>query len=151
ASKQQALNFPAGTQWSYSNTNYNLAAIIVERVSGKSFPDFTRERIFEPLGMTHSGWRDDYQRIVKKRATGYDNLGNGSYQVSMHQENIYGNCCLMTTVGDLLLWNENFESGKVGGKPFAEMMQTPGVLTSGDKIEYALGLIVGKYRDKREV
>ena len=150
-SRQRALNFPAGTQWSYSNSNYNLAAMIVERVSGKSFPDFTRERLFTPLGMTSSGWRDDYSRVVKGRAYGYDPLRSGGYRADMHYENIYGNCCLMTTVGDLLAWNENFRTPRVGGQPFVDAMQTPGVLKSGDKIDYALGLFVNDYHGKREI
>lgn len=149
-SRQQALNFPAGTQYSYSNSNYNLAALLVERVSGTSFPAFTRERFFEPLGMTHSSWRDDYSRVVKGRATAYEPKRD-SFRMAMHYENIYGNCCLMTTVGDLLLWNENFRSGRVGGTALVDLMQTPGVLASGEKIDYALGLFVGDYRGKREV
>src|SRR5262249_52798644 len=51
-SRQRSLNFVPGTRWSYSNTGYNLSAILVSRVSGMSFADFTRRRIFEPLGMT---------------------------------------------------------------------------------------------------
>src|SRR4029077_2600366 len=61
-SRQKALNFTPGTQWSYSNTGFNLAAIIVQRVSGMPFPEFTRVRLFQPLGMTHTSWRDDYTR-----------------------------------------------------------------------------------------
>src|SRR6266540_6896034 len=45
-SRQKALNFTPGTNWSYSNTGFNLAAIIVSRVSGKPFAEFTRDRIF---------------------------------------------------------------------------------------------------------
>src|SRR5688572_30059862 len=63
ASRQTALNFAPGTNWSYSNTGYNLSAIIVARVSGQSFADFSRDRIFMPLGMTRTSWRDDYTRI----------------------------------------------------------------------------------------
>src|SRR5918996_3032998 len=70
-SRQSRLNFQPGTRWSYSNTGYNLAAIVVERVSGMSFQDFTRSRIFEPLGMTHTSWRDDHARVVKGRAVAY--------------------------------------------------------------------------------
>src|SRR5688500_6977817 len=66
-SRQKALNFPSGTQYSYSNTGYNLAAVIVSRVSGVSFADFSQERLFKPLGMTRTSWRDDYTRIVKDR------------------------------------------------------------------------------------
>ena len=50
-SRQESLNFPPGSRWSYTNTGFNLAAIIVERVSGQSFQDFTRARLFGPLGM----------------------------------------------------------------------------------------------------
>src|SRR5687767_15976349 len=50
-SRQRMLNFEPGTRWSYSNTGYNLAAILVGRVSGMSFADFTKARIFQPLGM----------------------------------------------------------------------------------------------------
>jgi CubicO group peptidase (beta-lactamase class C family) len=150
-SRQRSLNFPAGTQWSYSNSNYNLAAMIVERVSGKSFPAFTSERIFTPLGMTSSGWRDDYARVVKGRAFAYDPVKGGGYRANMHYENIYGNCCLMTTVGDLLAWNEDFRTPRVGGQPFVDAMQTPGVLKHGEKIDYALGLFVANYHGKREI
>ena len=67
-SRQRALNFPSGTRWSYSNTGYNLAAVLIAGVSGQSFADFTRDRIFQPLGMTRTSWRDDHTRIVKDRA-----------------------------------------------------------------------------------
>jgi len=149
-SRQRALNFPAGTQYSYSNSNYNLAAIVVERVSGQPFPTFTRDRIFTPLAMTHSSWRDDYLRVVKGRATAYQPK-DGGFRTNMDYESIYGNCCVMTTVGDLLLWNENFRTARVGGKALVEAMQTPGTLTNGEKIDYALGLFVSDYHGKREI
>src|SRR5688572_30066268 len=55
-SKQKALNFPSGTQYSYSNTGYNLSAVLVSRLSGQSFAEFSQERIFKPLGMTRTSW-----------------------------------------------------------------------------------------------
>src|SRR5918996_5999137 len=64
-SRQRSLNFPSGTRYSYSNSGYNLAAILVSRVSGMPFAEFSRQRIFEPLGMARSSWRDDFARIVK--------------------------------------------------------------------------------------
>ncbi len=57
-SRQRALNFPSGSEYSYSNTGYNLQAMIVERVSGMPFAEFTRWHLFEPLGMTNTQWRD---------------------------------------------------------------------------------------------
>src|SRR5437763_15522226 len=106
-SHQHALNFPPGTQWSYSNTGFNLAAIIVQRVSGIPFPEFTKQRLFTPLEMTHTSWRDDYTRIVKTRAVAYSS-GRDGFRTDMPFENVYGNGGLLTTVGDLLKWNENF-------------------------------------------
>ena len=77
-SRQRALNFTPGERYSYSNTGYNLAAILVSRVSGMSFAEFTRQRIFEPAGMTKTSWRDDYGRIVKGRALSYAPDGSAS-------------------------------------------------------------------------
>jgi CubicO group peptidase (beta-lactamase class C family) len=134
--RQRALNFPPGTQWSYSNSGYNLAAIVVERVSGKSFPEFTRERLFVPNGMTSSSWRDDYTRVVKGRATAYDPNRDGGYNSDMDIENIYGNCCLLTTVGDLLRWTENFRG------PIRQAMETPATLSGGLKTDYGFGLFI---------
>jgi CubicO group peptidase (beta-lactamase class C family) len=149
-SRQKALNFTPGTEYSYSNTGYNLAAIIVARVSGMSFADFSRERIFKPLGMTRTSWRDDYTRIVKHRAIAYAAQADG-YHEDMPFENVHGNGGLLTTVGDLLRWNENFVSPLVGDAAFVAEQQTPGRFNDGRAHSYAFGLTVGEYRGLREV
>ena len=148
--RQGRLNFMPGTRWSYSNSGYNLAAIVVSRVSGDSFAEFSRKRIFEPLGMSRSSWRDDYTRIVKGRAVAYAALPGG-YHADMPFENIHGNGGLLTTVGDLLRWNENFDAPKVGDAAFVKLMQTPGRLSDGKTFDYAFGLGIGSYKGLREV
>lgn len=50
ASRQKGLNFKPGDEFFYTNTNYALAAMIVERISGVSLQQFTDERLFQPLG-----------------------------------------------------------------------------------------------------
>jgi CubicO group peptidase (beta-lactamase class C family) len=150
ASRQTALNFTPGTAWSYSNTGYNLAAIIVSRVSGQPFAEFTRDRIFKPLGMTRTSWRDDYTRIVKQRALAYDRTSEG-YREDMPFENVHGNGGLLTTVGDLLRWNENFVVPKVGDAAFIAQEQEAGHFTDGRPHDYAFGLYVRPYRGVREV
>jgi CubicO group peptidase (beta-lactamase class C family) len=149
-SRQRALNFPTGTRWSYSNSGYNLAAIVVSRVSGMSFADFTKTRIFEPLGMDSTSWRDDYTRIVKRRAVAY-NERKGTFATDMPFENVHGNGGLLTTVGDLLKWNENFTSPKVGDAAFVEELERRARFNDGRSHEYALGLYVDTYRGVREV
>ena len=149
-SRQRALNFTPGTRWSYSNTGFNLAAIIVQRVSGMPFPEFTRTRLFQPLGMTHTSWRDDYTRIVKGRAIAYS-TGPDGFRTNMPFENVYGNGGLLTTVGDLLKWNENFTEHRVGDAALAVEQQTPGKFNDGRPHGYGLGLYIGKYKGLNEV
>ncbi|MDQ3948983.1 MAG: beta-lactamase family protein [Gemmatimonadota bacterium] len=151
ASRQESLNYMPGTEYLYSNTNYNLAAIIVERVSGMSFAEFTRRNLFEPLGMTSTQWRDDYTRIVKGRATAYGRGRQGGWGLEMPFEDVHGNGGLLTTVGDLLKWNENFVRPRVGGVGFVRDLQQQGRLTSGREISYALGLVVSTYQGVPEV
>jgi len=149
-SRQKALNFPTGTQYSYSNSGYNLAAIVVSRVSGKSFADFSNERIFAPLGMSRTSWRDDHTRIVKGRAIAYG-ASAGGFRIDMPFENVHGNGGLLTTVGDLLKWNENFVTQKVGDDTFLKIQQEPGRFTDGRAHTYAMGLVVAPYRGVPEV
>jgi len=150
-SRQRSLNFVPGSQYSYSNTGYNLAAIIVARVSGKPFAEFSQERLFKPLGMTHTSWRDDFTRIVKNRAIAYADGGDGQFRMDMPFENVHGNGGLLTTVGDLLKWNENFVSPKVGDAAFVREQQETGRFNDGRPQAYALGLFIGQYRGLREV
>jgi CubicO group peptidase (beta-lactamase class C family) len=149
--RQKRLNYPPGSEYLYSNSNYNLAAMLVERLSGMSLPEFTRTRIFVPLGMTNTSWRDDYTRIVKNRSTAYSSVGGGAWRQDMPFENVYGNSSLLTTVGDLLKWNENFVNPVVGGTRLGRELETQGRLTSGRTISYALGLSVDSLRGVPEV
>jgi CubicO group peptidase (beta-lactamase class C family) len=140
-SRQKSLNFTPGTQYSYSNTGYNLSAIIVSRLSGMSFAEFSQRRIFEPLGMTRTHWRDDHQRIVKGRAIAYTPAGD-TYRIEMPFENVHGNGGLLTTVGDLLRWNENYVHPKVGDAALVTLQQTRHRFNDGTEHNYALGLMV---------
>ena len=149
-SRQRALNFAPGTRWSYSNTGYNLAAIIVSRVSGMSFAEFTRQRLFEPFGMAHTSWRDDHTRIVKGRAIAYDEEKDG-FHTDMPFEKVHGNGGLLTTVADLLKWNENFADPKVGDRAFVDQQQQPGRFSDGRAHGYAFGLMVRSAKGVRVV
>ena len=149
-SRQRALNYPPGAEYSYSNSGYNLAAMLVERVSGKPFAAFTREAIFTPLGMSSTSWRDDFRRIVKGRAIAYSENG-GTMRQLMPFEDVHGNGGLLTTVGDLLKWNQNFTTATVGGRALVEQQLQQAKLTDGRTIAYAAGLMVLHYKGRNEV
>jgi len=148
---QKMLNFPPGSEYLYSNTGYALAGIIVERVSGKSLGAFTDERLFRPLGMTHTLWRDDFTRVVPNRATAYNGTAATGFHTDMPFTNMIGNGGVLSTMGDLMRWNENLDHPTVGGKALVDALQTQMRLTSGRTIAYALGLEVGDYQGVREV
>lgn len=149
-SRQRAINFPPGSHYSYSNSGYNLAAMLVARVSGLPFAEFTRQRIFQPLGMTRTSWRDDYTRVVKGRAIAYAADG-AAFRQDMPFENVHGNGGLLTTVGDLLRWNENFVTPVVGDTSFVALQQTTAPFTTRTMQTYAFGLMLGSYKGVREV
>lgn len=149
ASRQRALNYKPGTHWSYTNTGYNLSAIIVERVSGKSLAEFTKERLFVPLGMMHTSWRDDFRHIVPGRAIAYERDGK-SYEQQMPFESAYGNGGLLTNVGDLLIWNRALSSGKLGAFVTAKL-QDPAKLSDGRVLHYARGLFIEEHHGLKEV
>ena len=149
--RQKGLDFEPGAEYSYSNSGYQLAAEIVERVSGKKFGEFVGERIFKPLGMTNSSWREDYRRLVPGRAQGYSKSGpNAPWMLNMPIMNVIGNGGMLTTVGDWLKWNAALDA-KTFGEPFVAAMESQGVLNDGRKISYALGLDVGNYKGIKEV
>lgn len=142
--RQRALNYPPGDEYSYTNSGYNLLAMLVERVSGQSFASFSKTRLFDPLAMTRTSWRDDHRRVVPGRAKGYQPSQNG-FRLDMPFENVHGNGGLLTTAGDLLRWNESLTKRTLG-RALVDSLERQGVLTSGERITYAAGLVVDSYR-----
>jgi CubicO group peptidase (beta-lactamase class C family) len=145
-SHQKALNFDPGAEYLYSNTGYTLAAIIIQRVSGQPFATFTQQRLFVPLGMTSTRWRDDYTTVVKGRATAYRGNQTNGFHSDMPFTNVIGNGGLLTTVGDLLKWNAFLDAPDpaVGGAALVQALETPMTFNDGRRSGYALGLGVGK-------
>jgi len=150
-SRQSALNFPPGHEYSYCNTGFNLMAITADRVSGMSFAEFCSKEMFGPLGMNSTQWRDDFRRIVKGRAVAYQARRPEGFAMDMPFEDIHGNGGLLTTVGDLLTWTRNLETGNFGGPDFLEEMHRQGRLSNGKQIAYASGLRVSDYKGIPEV
>jgi len=144
-SRQKALNFPPGSKHLYSNSGYTLLAQVVKRVSGQSFRAFTGSRLFGPLGMSKTHFRDDHAEIVKDVAYGYA-YRDGSFGLSVPNFDTVGATSLLTTVRDLALWDENFYTGRVGGQALIDQMLQRGRLNDGTELSYAAGLEIGKYR-----
>lgn len=146
--RQRALKFKPGARFEYSNTGYFLAAVIVKRVTGKSLAEFAKERLFQPLGMARSHFRDDHTAIVPGRATAYSpsEKEKGGFQIDMSNWNQLGDGQVQASVTELVRWEENFYTAKVGGRPLIDKLQERGTLTTGASTSYGRGLFVDTYR-----
>ena len=153
--RQRALNFPTGTEYSYSNSGYLLLSVILQRATGMSLREFAGREIFEPLGMRDTYFYDDHNRphlAGDRRALGYYPAKSGGYEsgvLSNFEQG--GDGGLFSTVEDVLRWDRNFYDGKVGGPRFLELIQTPGRLADGTAQDYAFGLMVRDYAGVRTV
>ncbi len=143
-SRQKELNFNPGEKEMYSNTGFTLLAEVVARVSGMSFADFTRIRIFEPLKMTHTLFYDNCEKLVQNRAYSFYADSTG-YKKSNLNYSTVGATSLFTTAPDLCLWAMNFEKPVVGKEIIGKMSER-GILNNGDTIDYAMGQVIGNYK-----
>lgn len=144
------LDFEAGSRYSYSNSGYNLLGFIIEAVSGKSYWDFMRERIFQKLGMTGTFDRDP-KFIVKNRATGYE-LENGTligrdYDLT----DIFSAGAIISTVEDLAKWDAAWRNDTLLKKESKAEAWKPFVLTDGKPHPYGFGWNVADFRGHRLV
>lgn len=142
--RQTALNYPAGARYSYTNSGYNLMALIVERVTGQRFAAFTKARLFDPLGMASTRWRDDFRFVLKNRAVAY-RPAQGGWEEHRPFEDTHGHGGLLTTVGDLLAWNRALAAGTLGERVTARLHERA-TLNDGFRIAYARGVVSGSYR-----
>jgi CubicO group peptidase (beta-lactamase class C family) len=145
--RQKALNFAPGSEWLYSNTGFFLLSLVVQRASGKTLRDFAAENIFVPLDMSHTQYRDNHKELIADRALAYDEQENKSeYTLNVSYFEQTGDGAVHTSVDDLLKWDENFYSPRVGGKAFLSELQEPGKLNDGKILDYAKGLFLQDYR-----
>ncbi|HXB25380.1 MAG TPA: serine hydrolase [Gemmatimonadaceae bacterium] len=156
--RQRHLNFPPGSRYEYSNTGFFLLSVIVHRVSGQTLADFARERIFRPLGMTHTLYRNRAAMLIQNRAMGYapndsgpDAQGTAPFKNSMSNWEQTGDGAVQLSIDDALRWDENFYHPTVGGQWMVDQLQARGTLANGDSINYARGLFVHPYRGLRRI
>jgi len=148
--RQKSLNFTPGNKYSYSNSNYVMLVLIVERVSEKSLADFTNEELFKPLEMTKTQWRDNFREIVPGRAVAYS-VKNGAFFQDMPFEDVHGPGGLLTTTGDLLKWNRLLETNEIFNAHIVQLRITPGLLNDGSSSGYAAGLMIGEWNGYNEI
>jgi CubicO group peptidase (beta-lactamase class C family) len=145
--RQKGLNNAPGAEWVYSNSNYFLLAEVIQRATKKSLAQFAAENIFQPLGMVHTLFYDDNTLVVSNRVAAYDPGKHDKFLVDWSTTyQLVGGGGLMSNVDDLRLWDRNFYSNKLGKGTLLRELESHGVLSNGNQINYAMGLDLGDYR-----
>jgi len=143
--RQKDLNFTPGDHYSYSNSGYFLLGEIIKRATGKTLNDYSREKLFLPLGMKNTHFHDDRRAVHKNRTMAYLKAPDGRPQLEWYPNfDKVGAGGLMTSAEDLLLWEKNFHADQLAGGRLISLMMSPGALASGAPSNYGFGLIHGK-------
>lgn len=139
--QQTSLNFSPGSGYLYSNSNYLLLAEIVQKVSGTSLKEYAAARIFTPLGMTGTGFSDNYMDPIPNRATAYGNFDG--WKAYPWLSSIYGDGGLFTTLDDQLRWEKHLQHPVLWSKELVRKLLAP--QASGPFKEYGFGMMFDRY------
>ena len=147
------LEFEPGTRWQYSNTNFVIAGLIVEKLAGAQLLDFLGERVFKPLGMT-SVVNTDRQKLGDQDAQGYFRRASGPLHAAPHEGPgwMYAAGELAMTAEDLAKWDAAIIRGAVLSPDSYRQLETEVLLANGAGTRYGLGVgvqLVGGHRELR--
>jgi len=149
---KKPLDFEPGTQWQYSNTNYVIAGLIVEKVSGKKLMEFLGEHIFHPLGM-RSVWNSDEAKLTQTDATAYIRNALGPLRAAPKEGRgwMFAAGELAMTAHDLALWDESLIAQKLLQPDSYREMFTEVKLKDGNGTRYGLGVFVADLNGHRDI
>jgi CubicO group peptidase (beta-lactamase class C family) len=136
------LRFPPGTEFKYSNTNYALLPLVVERASGKTFARYLHDHVFVPTGMTSTQVADEVPYHVPNRAVGYAKKPlSDKYGISRRDGPICGDGNVFTTARDMAKWDEALTNGKLVRPATLAEAWTPPMLPDDKKTDYGFGWV----------
>ncbi len=142
----QSPAFAPGAGWGYSNTDYNLLGLVIERATGGSWREAVRTRVIAPLGLTSTTLPEPGDvAIAGAFMHGYGLIGGSVADLSFIDPSMAGAAgggALVTTVGDLATFLAALRSGKLFKDPatFGEMTGFVAAEGEGGRVGYGLGL-----------
>ena len=138
---RKQLDFEPGTKWQYSNTNFVIAGLIVEKAGKMPFIDFLMQRIFKPLGMT-SVLNIDQNKLTESDATGYFRFALGPPRVAPKEGKgwLFAAGELAMTAEDLEKWNLSILKQSLLKPASYKELETAVLLKDGSSSGYALGI-----------
>lgn len=137
--KQERLNFTPGTEFSYSNSNYNLLAKIVEIVTDTTFNSWLHDNIFVPLGMKNTYCAENSSQHEDAIAKSYVYYGQ-NYHPFPNKLNAPGSSSLRSNTSDMSKWMINFHSKTLGGEWAFDKVTKKGKLKKRKTVDYGYGI-----------
>jgi D-alanyl-D-alanine carboxypeptidase len=146
------LDFEPGTEWQYSNTNYVIAGLIVEKVSGEKLMEFLEEHIFHPLGMT-SVWDSDEAKLTSTDATPYVRAALGPLRPAPKEGRgwMFAAGELAMTPHDLALWDQSLIAQTILKPESYRAMLTEVKLKDSRGTKYGLGVELTEQSGHRSI
>ncbi|TDK47966.1 serine hydrolase domain-containing protein [Algoriphagus formosus] len=148
---QKDLNYPVGERFGYCNTGYVLMALVVEGLSGKSFAEWIKNEVFDPLGMTHTYVEDNYTRVIPGNAFSYYHSQGAIFERAMDYWNYTGAGNIHSTTEDLLYWAKNLYRPTPGWENAFEQIKEVGIYSNGQPSNYAFGLFVDEFNGHKRI
>jgi CubicO group peptidase (beta-lactamase class C family) len=157
--QQTSAKFPAGTQWEYSNSGYAVLAMIVEKVSGKTFGQFLEERIFKPLKMNSTLAYEKGKNEVSNRAYGFTKENDGWRETDQSPTSaVLGDGGIYSSVEDLAKWDRALRQHTLLSEAEMRPALTPAQPTKGpakyqdgSTVNYGFGWGLDPYRNHKRI
>ncbi|MGG9962478.1 serine hydrolase domain-containing protein [Ferruginibacter sp. SUN106] len=155
ATEKPALLFKPGENLMYSGTGFNLLASIIEKISGQSYKTYMMEKVFKPLGMTHTQVANGPRSIEQIPGFAYGFIYSDSLKKFIRADSqlsgwttflagITGEGMIITTTGDLLLWDRAIKNNNLLTATTQQQMLTKQAEKVFPKVAFGYGMRVGK-------
>lgn len=135
--KQNDLGFAPGSQYSYSNSNYNILTKVIEKISGESFNEYSKQ-FFQNLGMNETSFVERYMGVIPNRADPYSDWGRGEWWQTPTVTKTNGEGFLFTTLKDQLIYEQAIQNAEKDNNLLLLKSQQP--IPNSEKTEYGFGL-----------
>lgn len=143
--RQKGMNNRPGEKMLYSNTNYVLLALIIERLSGMPIHEFAKQELFAPLHMQHTFYQDDLESVIPNRAYPYYKDG-ATYKQPKSLTLCVGAGGMGSTVSDLAAWSQVFLNPTHKFSYLKDFITTIDTLNNGEQMKHARGMFVSPYK-----
>lgn len=147
--KDKPFDFEPGAKWAYNNAGYHLLGMVIEKVSGETYPKHLQDELFTPLKLGRTRY-DSNIDIIKNRAQGYawgrHELVN---DMSFGMSQPFAAGSLLSTGEDLVRWSIAMAAGEVVKPESLEMMASPTILPDGENTFYGFGLEIVEWEGRR--